>query len=174
MTSEYTGLIAHLRDVGEPTAAQTIADLIARVEAAERKPRKLRKVAPADASSADTSSMTNAELFAYYKRTAPVEDLLFYARTVADAGWARRFAELATELERTGGSVASRKATAWTLINEYKDQTSPWRGRPAASFDEFAAHWRSMELRLIDERKAASADHTGTSYNKGTDQCQPT
>ena len=36
---------------------------------------------PADVGSVDTSKMTNAELFAYYKKTGPLEDVRFFIRT---------------------------------------------------------------------------------------------
>ena len=82
----------------------------------------------------DTASMSNAELFAYYKRIAPAEDLQFFLRArMSDV--LRRLAEMVTK--PTVADLA-RLRTAWRMERQAEERAA---GIPAIGTAEWHAQY---------------------------------
>lgn len=75
-------------------------------------------------------------LFAYYKVTAPQEDLRFIARCLdaTNPPVAFQFRELADRLEASTASPAARLREAWAVIDAFKAETIYLRQNPEAVF----------------------------------------
>jgi hypothetical protein len=91
----------------------------------------------------DTSAMTDAELFAHYKRTAPAEDLRFFLRArMSDA--LRRRAEAITK--PTAADLAVLR-TAWRTERQAEERAA---GIPAIGTAEWHVEYTTVALDDVD------------------------
>lgn len=81
----------------------------------------------------DLSALSSVDLYAHYRRTAPQEDLRFYARGQnTPPAWRERFEALADLLEASRAADTTRKRDAWKLIDQYKAESEAWVPNEAA------------------------------------------
>lgn len=93
----------------------------------------------------DTSTMTNAEIFAYYKRIAPAEDLRFFLRfKMSDA-----LRQRAESVSRPTPAILAEIRTAWRIERLKAARAA---GIPAIGSPEWAKRQQRREARAVAER----------------------
>lgn len=100
----------------------------------------------ADPVDVDTSQMTNAEIFAHYKRIAPVEDLRFFLRVGTLSPELRARAEAVT---KPTPAILAELRTAWRIE---RLQAHKAAGIPAIGSPEWAKRQARRDARAVAER----------------------
>jgi hypothetical protein len=141
------------------TDSTTVADAVAR--AFETAVRKIDAPAPVKGKrlpdyTADTSTMTDAQLFAHYKATAPVLDLDFFVRTqsgqLLSPALEAQCAELRAQLLANGGKHSPATKAEWADIRRVWGRYAEYV-RQAEIGERFAAEleWTVFDALPDDE-----------------------
>jgi hypothetical protein len=107
---------------------------------------RVGRARPADA--VDTAAMTDAELFAYYRRTAPAEDLRFFLRARMSDALRRR-----AEVTKPTAADLARLRAAWRMERQAEERAA---GIPAIGTAEWHAEYTTVTLADVDQAAGAA------------------